>query len=121
MRITNKTRGTVLSENARLASSFYARLKGLMFAAPADIVLESPAETIKHSSIHMFFMRYPIDVLWVSSSGIVVDSREKLAPARITEPKTWAISKPRKPAKYVIELGKGSLQDTQIGDEIEFA
>ena len=31
MRVVNKTKGIVLSENASLADTFHSRLKGLMF------------------------------------------------------------------------------------------
>lgn len=110
-----------MSENAKLADSFFARLIGLMFSSPGDLIIVSPRETVKHSSIHMFFMAYPIDVVWASSEGIVVDAREHVSPASILNPKTWRILKPGKAAKYVIELGEGKLQDTKVGDEIEFS
>lgn len=110
-----------MSEDAGVASSFFARLKGLIFSSQGDLIIVSPRETVKHSSIHMFLMAYPIDVAWVSSRQKVVDAIWHVPPAHILKPKTWRILRPGKAAKYVIELGKGGLLDTNVGDEIEFS
>jgi uncharacterized membrane protein (UPF0127 family) len=118
LRILNKTRGAVLSENASYAHSFYGRLRGLMFTEPADLVLASPKETVEHSSIHMFFMKYPIDVVWANSEGVVVDVKRRIPPASILAPKTWGVIRPKVSAKYVVELGKSSAGETRIGDKI---
>lgn len=120
MKVYNKTRRLVLSEDACRADSFFERFKGLMFSGPSDMVLVSPRESIRESSIHMFFMRYPIDVLWVDGRGRVVDALEKVAPSSLFKPWTWRIYRPVKPAKYVIELGKGDLSETKNSDEIRF-
>ncbi|MFH1835454.1 MAG: DUF192 domain-containing protein [Methanobacteriota archaeon] len=116
----NKTRDCVLSENARITKSFLGRLRGLLFTEKSDLVLESPRETIEHSSIHMFFMGYAIDVVWVDKQGTVVGVLKGVPPSSLLKPGTFLIYRPPKPSKYVVELGKGSLHDTEIGDLIEF-
>ncbi len=114
VKITNKTQDFAISENAKLADSFFGRFRGLMLSAPKDIVLVSPKETIAHSSIHMLFMRFPIDVIWLSSEMVVVDIQRKL------KPNTMKISKPQKAAKYVVEIGHGDAGKTKIGDTLGF-
>ena len=115
MRVINKTQDIVLSENASLAESFMKRLRGLMLSGPSDLVLVSPKESSEHSSIHMFFMKYPIDVVWLDSEFTVVDVKRNVKPSRLFRPKTWFF-KPSKQAKYVVELGRGSAKETRIGD-----
>ena len=68
----------------------------------------------------MFLMSYPLDVAWVDRDLVVVDIKPDIKPFNPFKPSSWRIYRPRKPAKYVIELGRGSLQGTVIGDSLEF-
>lgn len=95
-------------------------MRGLLFSKPADIVLVSPKEDIKYTSIHMFFMSYPIDVVWINSENKVVDVTKRVQPSSLHKPGTWRIYRPRKPAKYVLELGAGDAKDTTVDDVMEF-
>lgn len=62
--------------------------------------------------IHTFFMRFPIDVLFLSRGLKVVRVIEGLAPWRLS-PWVWA-------AHSVLELGGGSLRGSvAVGDELE--
>lgn len=119
MKIINKTNGTLISENADVAKTFFKRLKGLMLSTPRDLILVSPKEDIKTSSIHMCFMKFPIDVIWLNSNMKVVDIHKGARPFSILKPDTWKIYRPKKPSRYIIELGIGN-PDVNIGDEIEF-
>lgn len=121
MIITNKTKSFVVSEDAGWAGSFLRRLRGLMFTRrPRDLVIVSPRESVLSSSIHMMFMSYPLDVVWLDSSKKVVDLRSGVQPFSLLKPSTWRIHKPGRSAKYVVELGVGELGKTEIGDELEF-
>ena len=64
------------------------------------------------SSVHTFGMRFPIDVLFVSRSGLVLKTRRELRPRRIAG---------RIGAFAVIELAAGQIDaaDTRVGDIIE--
>lgn len=114
VKIINKTQDFTISENGEVRDSFFGRLFGLMLSTPKDIVLVSPKETVAHSAIHMLFMRFPIDVIWLSSEMVVVDIQRKL------KPNTLKISKPQKAAKYVVEICCGDAGKTKIGDTLEF-
>jgi len=118
LKLLNKSKGTVLSHDAGIAGTFFSRARGLMLSTPADLVLVSPKEGIASSSIHMLFMRFPIDVLWLDSGMKVVDIRRNVPPANPLKIGTLRIHKPGKPAKYVIELGRGEAGTTEIGDSI---
>jgi uncharacterized membrane protein (UPF0127 family) len=121
--IRNTRTGTVISSEAGVASSFLSRLVGLMLSKPRDLILVSPTEDIKSSSIHMMFMLYPIDVIWLNTEKQVVEVRRNIPAFNILKPSTWRIYHPKKPAKYVIELGRNHLitaQEPLENDLIDF-
>ncbi len=120
MQIINLKKGKMLSDDAGLRRSFTGRLLGLMFQGKKDIVLEAMKEGVKESTIHMMFMRYPIDVVWTDSHLNVVDVKKNVPAFNPFNPKTWRLHGPKKPALYILEFGKGDILDTEIGDVIEF-
>jgi len=65
---------------AGIASSFVARLRGLMLTASL-----APGTGLlfpRTSSVHTHFMRYPIDVVFLDAEGRVVSIRRGLRPWR---------------------------------------
>ncbi|MEK7132690.1 MAG: DUF192 domain-containing protein [Patescibacteria group bacterium] len=54
-------------------------------------------------------MRFPIDILWLSDKGEVVDIRENASPA--TYPAVFA---PNSPARYVLELPAGFAKENGV-------
>ena len=113
--IVNKTKGTNLG-NADVANSFFSRFKGLMMVKKLErgLILKLPSDRSRRASgIHMFFMRIPLDVVFADSAMKVVDT-VALDP--------WTTYTPVAPARYVIELEKGKLAEsnTQIGDKLDF-
>ena len=121
MKVINKTGGVVLSEDAAAYDSFWGRLRGLMLSRKRDAVLVSPKEDVASSTIHMWFMLYPIDVVWADERMRVVDVAERIPPANPLKPKTLKTRAPKKPARYVIELATSGASGTREGDEIVFA
>lgn len=110
--IENVTRGTVIADRAEVARSLFARGRGLMgrAALPAGYGLI----LVPESSIHMFFMRIPIDVLFVDRRHRVIGMREALPP--------WHPFAGVAPWRgyYVIELPVGAIRAsrTEAGDEL---
>jgi uncharacterized membrane protein (UPF0127 family) len=111
----NLSRGTVVAERLEVASSFWARFRGLMGRAslpPGDGLF------LAGNGIHMFFMRFPIDAVFVSGEDgegrrRVVAVRERLAP--------WTGLVPLvRGAAAVIELPVGSIvgSSTRAGDTV---
>jgi len=107
----------ILADNVRHYTNIFLRSKGLRFAKPLRrgqaIVLEAVKESTMETTIDMFFVFFPIDVLWLNKEKEVIDLR------RSVKPFTPMII-PRKPAKYVVELKKGVTNNIKIGDKIEF-
>jgi hypothetical protein len=113
--IVNKTKGTNLG-NADVADSFFSRFKGLMMVKNLEkgLILKLPSDRSRRASgIHMFFMRIPLDVVFADSDKKVVDT-VTLDP--------WTTYTPVAPARYVIELEKGKISEsnTEIGDKLDF-
>lgn len=113
--IVNKTKGTNLN-GAHMADTFFSRFRGLMLKKNLErgLILKIPAGRGRRgSAIHMFFMRIPLDLVFLDKEKIVVDT--------VTlEP--WQTYTPKAPARYVIEFKKGILNNssTEIGDELDF-
>ncbi|MEO8252339.1 MAG: DUF192 domain-containing protein [Chloroflexota bacterium] len=112
LRITNITRETSLALRIRVASSLSDRVVGLLRTPE---VLPGEGLLIERtSSIHMWFMRYPIDVVFVDRSGRVTRTVSRLKPWRLV---WWA-----RGARDCIELRAGALDgtDTVRGDQLAF-
>jgi uncharacterized membrane protein (UPF0127 family) len=81
--------------------------------ANTGIILSESSESIINSSIHMFFMRFDIGVLWMDRNYVVVDK----CIAKKWRPDYFS----KKPAKHVIEIPTSSMDNFLIGDKLEFS
>jgi hypothetical protein len=93
-----------VEKRTRLADSSFKRFKGLMLESRENfnyaLVFEMPFESRSASSIHMMFMNFPIDALFLDSEKRIVDIAENLQP--------WVLNfTPKKPAKFIIEMKAG--------------
>ncbi len=111
VRILNLTKNTLIAQEAQVASSLRERLKGLLgrsgLGANEALILK-PC-----SSIHTFFMRFPIDVLFLDRNMRIIRLIQPISPNRLS-PTVWR-------AKMVIELPAGRIAQTQTqaGDMVE--
>lgn len=99
MRITHVESGTVIAQRVAQANSLVLRLLGLMFRKDLgefDGLLLQPC-----NSIHTFFMRFPIDVVFLSSSNQVVKVIRAMPPWRMS----WLYLR----AVKTLELRAGAL------------
>jgi uncharacterized membrane protein (UPF0127 family) len=113
--IVNKTKGTYL-DGAEMADSFFSRFRGLMLKKNLErgLILKIPVGRGRRgSAIHMFFMRIPLDLVFLDEAKMVVDT---------VTLKPWQTYTPKAPARYVIEFKTGVLtsSSTEIGDELDF-
>ena len=112
MKIINRTKNTVLAQNAVVADTVFSRLKGLL--GRKDFI-EGEALIIKPcNSIHTFFMRFPIDVLFIDKDSRIIKTISSLKPFRLT---CIYFN-----AAFVIELPAGTLEfsSTQEKDILIF-
>jgi uncharacterized membrane protein (UPF0127 family) len=100
--------------SAKFADSFFSRLMGLMFKKKIyqGLILKIPnGRGRRGSSIHMFFMRIPLDVIFLDENRKVVD---------VVSLKPWQTYVPKHPARYVIEFEEGKHPMPSIGDKLDF-
>jgi uncharacterized membrane protein (UPF0127 family) len=108
LRVVNARRDRELGSRIRLADGWLARLRG-MLARPAprsgEGLLLTPC-----SSVHMYGMRFPLDVAFLDGRGAVVAMYPSLAPGSRTR---W-----HRNAAHALELSAGALVEsgTSIGD-----
>jgi len=110
MIVRNRTQGTTLADNVKVADNIFTRVKGLLGRSGLN---RGEALIIKPcNSIHMFFMRFAIDAIFVDRNNQVVGLVKRLRPFRLS-PIFWK-------AYFVIELPAGTIQETrtQIQDYI---
>ena len=100
--------GTVVCAKCEIAETFWMKFLGLMgrSSLPADEgMLFRPA-----GSIHMFFMRFPIDVVFCDRDLRVVKVVRGLKP--------WRTAAARR-AKVTIELAAGAAAGLEPGDRLQ--
>lgn len=112
MEICNSGRGTTLASNCRIAKTFLTRFKGLM--GMKDLERGSGLIIAPCNSIHMFFMKFPIDAVFLDKNNKVVYMVDNLKP--------WRVSKIVSGARSVLELPIGTIKSsgTQTGDQLIF-
>jgi uncharacterized membrane protein (UPF0127 family) len=110
VRVMNTTRGAVLAERAGLADSAMTRAVGLL--GQADLPEGSGLVIDPCTSIHMFFMRFAIDALYVAQNGTVLRVVAHLRP--------WRLGPINLRSRYVVELpaGTAARTGTQPGDQL---
>jgi uncharacterized membrane protein (UPF0127 family) len=109
-RIVNASKGTIVAGQARKAETFWARLVGLMGRRrleEGEGLLLSPC-----SSVQTFFMRFPIDLIFVDREVRVVKVVPALRPFRL------ALG--GRGARDVLEVtaGTAARSDTAVGDRL---
>lgn len=91
-----------------IAGSFHARFRGLMGRKSFEgALLIVPAK-----SVHTFFMRFPIDVVFLDKDQHVVG---------VTSMRPWRLGIPRLKAHAVVEAPAGAVSrwNIAVGDELE--
>jgi len=116
MHCLHKPTQTVLLTQVKWCNTFLCRLRGLMFqsslTAGEGLLLVERRESRIDTSIHMFFMAFPIAAIWLDARFRVVDTC-------LAEP--WRpFYAPRVPAQYTLETAPELLKKISIGDELVF-
>lgn len=113
MRAINRTNGGVLMDNGSMATSLWARTVGLM--GRSGLPEGSGLVLVGDNAIHTFFMRFPIDVLFLDQQGAVLHKVEQMPPWRIS-PIVWG-------ARYILELPPKTISRTgsELGHIISLA
>jgi len=104
-------RGETVTHELARADTMWRRMKGLLGRGGLD-----PSEGLwiePCNSIHMFFMRFPIDAVFLDKGMQVVRVHEDLRP--------WRMARGGKFAHSVVELppGKAAFFNIRVGDRLQ--
>jgi uncharacterized membrane protein (UPF0127 family) len=107
----------IICERVALGESFRERFMGLMGRSALS---DGEGLYLATSSIHMFFMRFAIDALFLAAPG--PDSARRVVGMREHMPPWRGIVLPVRGARGVIELPAGTLRTrgVRLGDEVVF-
>jgi len=115
--LVNRTKNRVISEGVKIAGNALERAKGLMFEKPEKfdyaMVFIFQQEARIESSIHMMFVFFPIDAVYLDAKKKIVDIARNLKPFALNYT-------PKKAAKYLIELPAGRADSIEVGDVLEW-
>ena len=98
--IKNVTKSKIIIKNHKVADTIFSRGLGLMFSKKVNfnygLIFDLERETRIGASIHMCFVFFPINIVFLDSKRRVVDIKLGLKPFRTITPK--------EKCRYVIEL-----------------
>ena len=110
--LVNSTRDIVLAERVERAVAIRDRMRGLLGRstfAQGDALVITPC-----NAIHTFFMKFPIDAVFLDRRGRVVSAVAELRP--------WRATRLHLRAAQVVELPAGTIArtGTRVGDQLIF-
>lgn len=111
IRVWNETRKAWVAERVRLANTWGTRLRGMLGRPEPDFsegMLIVPCQ-----AVHMYWMKYALDVAFLAPDGRVVETYPGLRPSQRSR---W-----HREADRALELRVGTLESTgtQVGDRLE--
>lgn len=96
LRCNNK----IVIKKTKIANTFFKRAKGLMFSLQKNfnyaLIFDLQRSTVVGASIHMFFVFFPINIIYLNEKKEVVDIKKNLKP--------FQIYNTSKKTRYIIEL-----------------
>jgi uncharacterized membrane protein (UPF0127 family) len=102
--------GEVVTPHLEKAGTMLTRMRGLLGRSSLDT--DEGLWIVPCPSIHMFFMRFAIDAVFIDKDGYVVRVHERLRP--------WRMARGGKHAHSVLELpaGRASFFNIRVGDRL---
>ncbi|MHB8158866.1 MAG: DUF192 domain-containing protein [Desulfocucumaceae bacterium] len=101
MLLVNNQTGDVIADRAKIAGSFPGRLRGLLgkkTMSPGSALVLRPCR-----SIHTFFMKFYIDVIFLDRRGVVLHLIRSMPPSRLSPLVRGALT--------VVELPGGTIKE----------
>ena len=100
--IKNITKNKIIIKNKKIANTITLRGLGLMFSKESNfnygLIFDLERETIIGASLHMFFVFYTINVIFLDSKKRIVDIKSSFKP--------FTLYSTKKKCRYIIELPK---------------
>lgn len=112
MIVGNTARNTILGETIEVAATATQKVRGLL---GRECLEDGQGLLFKGaSSLHTFFMRFPIDIIYTDRKGKVLKAAAEVKPFKL-------VAAPLR-AYYAIELPAGAIarSETRVGDVLAF-
>lgn len=113
MKLKNATKK--FSVECETAKSFLKHGLGLAFSGKRRNMLFL-MRSKRRWEFWMLGMRYELKIIFIDKNKKVAEI-QKAAPLSLN-PKTWKIYKPKKPCRFVLELGKDINKKFEVGDKL---
>ncbi len=111
--LQNKTTNKKIVEKISIMKNIFQKANGLMFWSKfKDEALIFSSNSEQKTPLHMMFVFFTIDVLFLDKDKEIVEIKKNFKP--------WTFYSPKMKSKYVIELPKGKSSLVQLGDEISW-
>src|SRR3982751_2765243 len=111
VRVRRAADGAVVCERCEIPESAFGRARGLLgrngLEAGGGMLID------RAGSVHMFFMRFPIDVVFLDRDRDVVGVRHRLRPWRVAGAR-------RAVAALELQAGAAAAAGIEAGDELVF-
>ena len=110
IRINNR----IIAKSYDKAATVLQQAIGLMFQSEVKKPLLFTFSKEKKTSLHMFFVFMPIDLIFISKGKKVVETKQNFGP--------FTLYFPKKAAKYLIECRAGTIEDygIKLGQIVSF-
>ncbi len=112
MKIRNLTRQVLIAQDIIVADNPWSRMKGLL--GRKSLSFDQALVLRPCNSVHMLFMQFAIDILFLNKENMVVGLVQELKPNHFSPVYFKAQSAIELPASTI------KITNTQIGDQIEF-
>lgn len=109
--IKDSTTGRVLAKDAKICRSVFSKALGLMFRFRLKdkgyVFLFRKEQRV---DLHMLFVFFPIDVVFLDKDKKVVEIKQEFRP--------FTVYVSKKKAMYVVELPKGTSKGVKLGHKL---
>ncbi len=109
----NRTRGTCLAENVRIARTHWSRLRGLVGTDRSAFRPGQALWIVPCRGVHTLAMRFPLDLIYLDQFNTVISLQQDI--------QAWRFAAIHLRASSVLELPTGTIREsgTAMGDKIE--
>lgn len=116
VKVVRRSDGNVLIEAGQWCQSYLCKLRGLQFRRRLEpgeaLIIVHSEDSVVQTSIHMFFVFFPIAAVWINSVGEVTS-------AQLAKPWRPYYASPE-PARYVLETTPDFLDRISPGEYVDF-
>jgi|TARA_B100002003_G_C14150281_1_gene553217 uncharacterized membrane protein (UPF0127 family) len=102
----------IIASNAKQAKNIFSQAFGLRFKKQQNLIFDFKTE--RKEIIDMFFVFYPIDIIFLDENKKITELKENFRP--------WKIYKMKNKARFMLELKNGTISNNnvKVSDKIKW-